>query len=227
MSIIANWLTATQCATVAVREQPDLVIASARELQREYERAVDWVNTPGTGLNRRPPRISFDDVCEGLGVHADRLRERLQEQIRNRAPETELSQAVQLNKSIVSRETMTRLHTEPEFVEKHALTASRTMTRLRSNPAFVAKQVAGASRAMTRNWENPEFVAANSERTKQRWAEHRARKAQQLNPDAECAAQLTARAPPVAEPDAKVKPSTGYKYKLALPSPALSSSRPR
>ena len=63
---------------------------------------------------------------------------------------------------------------EPAFRE----TARETMTRLRSNPAFVAKQVAGASRAMTRNWENPEFVAANSERTKQRWAEYRALKAE-------------------------------------------------
>jgi hypothetical protein len=242
VTIIFNWLTTTQCATVAVEELPDdLVIASPRKLRREYESALDWVNTPGTGLNRRPPRIFFDDVCDVLGVHPDRLRATLQEQMRNGVPNTTLSQMLRLTQKavasehmnrlndnpafvakhlITSRDTMNRLNDKPAFVEKHSITSRETMTRLHAeDQQFKVKSAAAGRRNMTQNWQNSEFVAANSERTKRRWVEYRMRKAQQLNPDAASAVQLSARAPSVIEPAVK----TPHKYKLALPSPVLLS----
>jgi hypothetical protein len=67
--------------------------------------------------------------------------------------------------------------TDAEFAAKSAAASSEALMRKWNDPEFAAKHAAAARDTMTRLTTDPEFRTANSERTKQRWAEYRERKA--------------------------------------------------
>jgi hypothetical protein len=189
VSVIVEWVAAVRhAANLSAAEQHDIAAPMFATLREDYKEALAWLNTKGTGLNRDPPWVAYDDVCDGLGLDAVQFRKELQKYRHHREYGLSDGLSAQLNKLFVARERMVQLNNDPAFVPRRdavnrdpAVLAQRsiTMTGLHTdNAEFRASSAAAASRNMTLKWADKEFRAANSERTKRRWAEFRARKAQ-------------------------------------------------
>jgi hypothetical protein len=180
VSVIVEWVAAVRhAANLSAAEQHDIAAPMFATLREDYKEALAWLNTKGTGLNRDPPWVAYDDVCDGLGLDAVLFREKLQKHIRHREYGLSDGLSAQLNSLSDARARMTQRNDDPVFAALRDMTSTRTMTRLhRDNAEFRVKSASAGCRNMTLKWADKEFRAVHSERMKRQWAEFRDRKAQ-------------------------------------------------